>query len=204
MLTTRLMGDPRNHLVWLDMEMTGLDPETDVPLQVAIIITDAELTELDSLEITIWQPNDQLDRMQPVVRKMHDENGLTRAVKRSEVALLEAERKLLALLARWVKPGEGILAGNSIHQDRRFLQRYFPAVHGYLHYRMVDVSTIKELARRWYGPEALAPKQTSDHTALADARASIRELAHFRAVLFRPVDDLGPPSAPAEATSARE
>jgi oligoribonuclease len=187
------MGDPRNHLVWLDMEMTGLDPETDVPLQVAVIITDGELVELDSLELTIWQPNDVLERMQPVVRKMHEDNGLTRAVRKSEVALHEAERKILALIARWVKPGEGILAGNSIHQDRKFLQRYFPAVHGYLHYRMVDVSTVKELARRWYGPEALAPKQTSDHTALADTRASIRELAHFRAVLFRPSDALGAP-----------
>lgn len=179
------MGEPRNHLVWLDMEMTGLDPGHDVPLQVAVVITDGELVELDALEMTIWQPDAVLDQMQPVVRKMHQENGLTKAVKKSDTSLNEAEKKLLAVLARWVKPGEGILAGNSIHQDRRFLQRYFPAVHGYLHYRMVDVSTIKELARRWYGPEALAPKATSDHTALSDTRASIRELAHFRSVLFR-------------------
>ncbi len=196
------MSDPRHHLVWLDMEMTGLDPETDVPLQVAAVITDAELVELDAVEFTIWQPDAVLDRMQPVVRKMHNENGLTKAVRKSEVALLEAERKLLAMLARWVRPGEGILAGNSIHQDRRFLHRYFPAVHGYLHYRMVDVSTVKELAKRWYPPEATGAKQSSDHTALSDARASIRELAHYRAVLFRTADDLGSPPAPDTAKPA--
>ena len=189
------MGEPRHHLVWLDMEMTGLDPETDVPLQLAVIITDSELVELDHVEYVIWQPDEILDRMQPIVRKMHADNGLTKAVKKSEMSLHEVEKKVLALLGRWVKPGEGILAGNSIHQDRRFLQRYFPAVNGYLHYRMVDVSTIKELARRWYGPEALAPKETSDHTALSDTRASIKELAHYRAVLFRAPDDLGAPPA---------
>ena len=179
------MGDPSNHLVWLDMEMTGLDPNTDVPLQVAVIITDADLAELDALELTIWQPDSILDQMQPFVRKMHSDNGLTKAVRRSETSVLEAERKLLSLIARWVKPGEGILAGNSIHQDRRFLQRYFPSVHGYLHYRMVDVSTIKELARRWYGIEALAPKAASEHTALSDTRASIKELEHFRRGIFK-------------------
>lgn len=184
------MGEPRNHLVWLDMEMTGLEPEVDVPLQIAAVMTDGELVELDAMELTIWQPDAILDAMQPVVRKMHADNGLTKAVRRSEVSLHEAQKKLLAMLARWIKPGEGILAGNSIHQDRRFLQRYFPAVHGYLHYRMVDVSTIKELARRWYGPDALAPKATSDHTALSDTRASIKELAHFRSVLFRSPEEL--------------
>lgn len=188
------MAESRNHLVWLDMEMTGLDPETDVPLQVAAIITDSELNELDSIEHTIWQPDEVLARMQPIVRNMHDANGLTKAVRASETSLLDAERKLLALLARWLKPGEGILSGSSIHQDRKFLQRYFPSVHGYLHYRMVDVSTVKELAKRWYPPEALAPKGASDHTALSDTRASIRELKHFRAVLFRDPSDLGKPA----------
>lgn len=204
MLSRHAMGDPRNHLVWLDMEMTGLDPEIDVPLQVAVILTDENLVELDALELTIWQPDEILNRMQPIVRKMHADNGLTRAVKRSETSLLEAERKVLALIARWVRPGEGILAGNSIHQDRRFLQRYFPSVHGYLHYRMVDVSTIKELARRWYGPEALAPKETSEHTALSDTRASIRELAHFRRVLFRPADELEAAGVPLSKASETE
>lgn len=185
------MAESQNHLVWLDMEMTGLDPEVDVPLQVAVVITDSELNELDAAEYTIWQPSSVLERMQPFVQKMHDDNGLTRAVKKSDTALHDAEKKLLQVLGKWVKPGEGILAGNSIHQDRKFLQRYFPAVHGYLHYRMVDVSTIKELARRWYGPEALAPKETSAHTALSDTRASIKELEHYRKVLFRAADALG-------------
>lgn len=179
------MADPTDHLVWLDMEMTGLEPETDVPLQIAVVITDSNLTELDSLELTVWQPDAVLNLMPPVVRKMHEDNGLTKMVRKSNMAVNDAQKKILALLARWIKPGEGILAGNSIHQDRRFLQKYFPAVHGYLHYRMVDVSTIKELVRRWYGVEALAPKAPSDHTALSDTRSSIRELAHFRKMIFK-------------------
>ncbi|MBX2813796.1 MAG: oligoribonuclease [Myxococcales bacterium] len=178
------MADPNDHLVWLDMEMTGLDPETDVPLQIALVVTDGNLMELDAIEITIWQSDAVLLQMQPFVRRMHEENGLTKAVRKSEISTAEAEKKILAVLARWLKPGDGILAGNSIHQDRRFLQRYFPAIHGYLHYRMVDVSTLKELARRWYGTEALATKATSEHTALSDVRGSIQELTHFRKKIF--------------------
>ena len=180
------MSDSRDLLVWLDMEMTGLDPEVCVPLQVAIVITTAELQELDSMELTIWQPEEQLARMQPIVRKMHTENGLTEAVRKAEVSAHEAERKMLAMIARWTKPGEGILAGNSIHQDRRFLAAYFPAVNGYLHYRMVDVSTIKELARRWYGTDVLFSKNASQHTALSDIRESIRELDHYRKAVMKP------------------
>jgi oligoribonuclease len=90
-------------------------------------------------------------------------------------------------LARWLRPGEGVLCGNSIHQDRRFLDRYFPVLNGYLHYRMVDVSTLKELAKRWYGSEALYTKGAADHTALADVRESIKELSHYRQSILKPV-----------------
>ncbi len=180
------MSDSRDYLVWLDMEMTGLDPVTCVPVQVAMVITSPELTELDCMEVTIWQPEEKLAVMAPIVRRMHTENGLLSKIRSSEHALNDAERQMLSFLGRWVRPGEGVLAGNSIHQDRRFLSAYFPVVNGYLHYRMVDVSTLKELARRWYGPEALMNKGASEHTALADIRESIRELAHYRRAIFKP------------------
>ena len=180
-----VMSEAREPLVWLDMEMTGLDPERCAPIEVAVLITSPDLDELDSMEMVIWQPPEVLDRMEPFVRRMHTENGLLSKVRASEFSVADAEKKILSLLARWTKPGEGVLSGNSIHQDRRFLARYFPTVHGYLHYRMVDVSTVKELARRWYGAEALFTKGNSDHTALADIRSSVAELKHYRSTLFR-------------------
>ena len=178
------MTASREPLVWLDMEMTGLDPETDVPVEVAVVITDPDLQELESYEAVIWQPERALEGMQPIVRRMHTENGLIDKIRSSPSSLLEVERQLLQLIARWCKPNEGVLAGNSIHQDRRFIVRHFPTVNGYLHYRMVDVSTIKELVKRWYDADKLPEKQASDHTALADIRASIRELQHYRTHVF--------------------
>ena len=180
------MSESKEVLVWLDMEMTGLDPEVDVPIEVAMVITTAELEELDYGEAAIWQPESQLERMLPVVRDMHTANGLINKVRKATGSVADAERMMLSLLARWTRPKEGVLCGNSIHQDRRFLAKYFPTVHGYLHYRMVDVSTLKELARRWYGSEALYVKAESNHTALTDARASIAELKHFRKTILRP------------------
>ena len=180
------MAESREPLVWLDMEMTGLDPERCAPIEVAIVMTTPELEELDHMEMVIWQPDEVLDRMEPFVRRMHTDNGLLAKVKASEFSLADAERKMMAVLARWTKPGEGVLSGNSIHQDRRFIAKYFPTVHGYLHYRMVDVSTLKELSRRWYGPEALYAKGNTDHTALSDVRSSIAELKHYRAAVFKP------------------
>ncbi len=179
------MSEAREPLVWLDMEMTGLDPDRCSPIEVALLMTTPELEELDAMEMVIWQPNEVLDRMEPFVRRMHTDNGLLERVRASEFSVADAERRMLTMLARWTKPGEGVLAGNSIHQDRRFLARYFPTVHGYLHYRMVDVSTIKELARRWYGPEVLFNKGNTDHTALADVRSSIAELKHYREAVFK-------------------
>ena len=173
-------------LVWLDMEMTGLDPEVDVPIEVAMVITSSELEERDHAEMVIWQPDSQLERMLPIVREMHTANGLLEKVRKASTSVADAERMMLSLLKKYTEPKEGVLCGNSIHQDRRFLAKYFPVINGYLHYRMVDVSTVKELARRWYGSEVLYPKLESDHTALTDTRASIAELKHFRAKIMRP------------------
>lgn len=186
MLFAAPMANESGPLVWLDMEMTGLDPETCVPIEVALVITDGELVEAGSYETVIWQPPAALDRMDPFVRKMHTKNGLLEKVRRSETGVAVAERKMIELLTKHAGYRQGVLAGNSIHQDRRFLCRYFPVFEGMLHYRMVDVSSLKELAKRWYGAPALVDKGEGDHTALADIRASMDELSHYRKVMFKP------------------
>ncbi len=179
------MEDEKVPLVWLDMEMTGLEPDTCVPLQVAVVITDSDLKELDAADVTIWQPEQVLERMDPFVRRMHTDNGLLDRVRTSEDSLTQAEKKMLQVIAKWCPLGTGILSGNSIHTDRRFVKAYFPMLEGYLHYRMVDVSSIKELVHRWYGRGALFTKHQQKHTALEDVRESIAELRHYRELVMR-------------------
>lgn len=179
-------GPSKNHLVWLDMEMTGLDPEACVPVQVAIVITDSNLEELDAMEVDIWQPESALESMVPIVKKMHTENGLIERIRKSEVSLQQAEQRMMSMLVRWCPYREGVLAGNSIHQDRRFLTRYFPTFEGYLHYRMIDVSSLKELVRRWYGGAASFNKAAGMHTALSDIRDSLAELRYYRQSFMKP------------------
>ncbi len=171
-------------LIWLDMEMTGLDPDICVPIEVAIIVTDSNLAELGSMEGVVHQPDTALASMDDFVRKMHTHNGLLDKVRAATESLAEVEERMCALVKNHVAPGGGVLAGNSIHTDRRFVDRYFPRLAKLLHYRMVDVSSLKELVRRWYGEDALFAKPESDHTALRDIRTSIAELAHYRAELF--------------------
>lgn len=179
-------------LIWLDMEMTGLEPDVCVPLQVAIVVTTKDLEEVAAQEWTIWQPESRLETMSPFVRRMHTENGLLEQVRSSRNSVLDVERQMIAMLLAHCrpptaegKPGEGVLAGNSIHQDRRFLEVYFPVFSGLLNYRMVDVSTLKELVRRWLGPEGSFSKGASQHTALSDARESVAELRHYRKILTK-------------------
>jgi oligoribonuclease len=166
--------------VWLDLEMTGLDDKTCVILQMAVIITDGALNELAMFEQTVWQPDSALETMTPFVRQMHTDNGLLAAVRASTVSLAEAEQKALEVVTQHVPYKKGILAGNSIWQDRRFLLRHMPHFEQYLHYRQIDVSTIKVLARQWYGGKGEAPSKTPTHTALEDIRASIAELKWYR------------------------
>lgn len=182
------MGNTKiNPLVWLDMEMTGLDPETCVPIQVAIVMTDNDLNEIEALELNIWQPESALEPMEPYVRNMHTDNGLLDAIRACDTSVHQAEQKMLGFLSRHCDFREGILAGNSIHQDRKFLDRYFPAFSGFLHYRMIDVSSLKELVRRWYGSEyQFVKSDAANHTALADIRESIAELEHYRAAFMMP------------------
>ncbi|MFW6194947.1 MAG: oligoribonuclease [Chloroflexota bacterium] len=174
-----------NRLVWLDLEMTGLDPETDVIVQIAIVITDRDLNEVaDPLELTIWQPPEELSRMIPFVRAMHEKTGLLRQAQESETSVADAEREALALVSLHCSYRTARLCGNSICQDRRFLARHMPALENYLHYRMIDVSTVKELAGWWYGIHHRKP-EGAQHTALWDARQSIEELKFYRERIFK-------------------
>lgn len=170
--------------VWLDLEMTGLDDKTCVILQMAVIITDGSFNEVAMLEQTIWQPESALETMTPFVRQMHTDNGLLAKVRASQTSQADAESKALALLAEHVPYKKGILAGNSIWQDRRFLLRHMPSFEQFLHYRQIDVSTVKILARQWYGGKGDAPGKPSSHTALEDIRASIAELKWYRDKCF--------------------
>jgi oligoribonuclease len=174
------------NLVWLDLEMTGLDPSVDVILQAALVITTADLEPLDELAVDVAQPDEALARMSPFVREMHTRTGLVERVRRSTVELAEAERRLLERVSAWC-PSPATLCGNSIWNDRRFIARYMPALDRTLHYRVVDVSSIKVLAERWYGEGAVFVKPAAGaHDATVDVKRSIAELRHYRATLFRP------------------
>lgn len=175
-----------NALAWIDLEMTGLDAEQDVILQAALIVTDADLNPLEEMVCDIWQPDSALARMTPFVRDMHEKNGLIERVRASKVDVRTAERKLLERVAGWCSY-PATICGNSIGMDRRFIDRYMPGLAGYLHYRMVDVTSVKLLAKLWYGDGSTFQKsEAGAHDALVDIRASIAELAHYRAKVFKP------------------
>jgi oligoribonuclease len=182
-------------LAWMDLEMTGLDPERHVILEVAMIVTDDDLHIVAEAEPLILQATEaQLAEMDKVVQEMHATNGLLDEVRASELTLAEAEQRTLKFLKQWCpNHGQVPLCGNSIGTDRRFLARYMPQVEGWLHYRSVDVSSLKELAKRWYPPVlAGLPQKDSHHRALEDIRDSIDELRYYRTALFRP-EASGPP-----------
>lgn len=171
-------------LVWMDLEMTGLDPERCAILEIGVIVTGADLAPLAEIERVIWQPPEVLDRMDPFVRQMHTDNGLLDRVRASTVSLERAERDVFTTIQKHCGPQTGILSGSSIHTDRTFIARYMPLVERYLHYRHVDVSTLKTLAGAWYPEAPPFEKPGANHTALADLRESIRELAHYRDRFF--------------------
>lgn len=187
-----LVSDNHHHpvqppppLVWLDLEMTGLDPDTCTILEAAVIVTGDDLQELDEgLHIVIHQSDGVLDAMDDWCTRQHGQSGLTEAVRRSTVNIARAEEQILAYLRRFTRPGESPLCGNSVGHDRRFLVRHMPALAEFLHYRVVDVSTIKELVRRWY-PALAIPQKGDRHRALDDVRDSIAELRFYRDTVFR-------------------
>ena len=183
-------------LVWMDLEMTGLDPAKDVIVEIATIVTDDELEIVaEGPDLVVHQPDEALAVMDPVVVEMHTASGLLRAITASTITLQEAGAATLAFIKEHVPEARTVpLCGNSIGTDRRFLAIYLPEIEDHLHYRSVDVSTIKELTRRWY-PGALeaTPRKATAHRALDDIRESIDELRWYRDNVFRPAGPLDPP-----------
>lgn len=191
-----------DRLVWIDCEMTGLDLTRDALVEVAVLVTDAELNVLgDGIDLVIRPPDSALEQMPDVVRRMHTASGLLEALP-GGVTMEKANEAVLDYIQQHVsEPGKAPLAGNTVHMDRLFLARDMPEVEGWLHYRNVDVSSIKELARRWYPRVYFAsPEKTGNHRALGDIRDSIDELRYYRRTLFVPMP--GPTSDESRAAAA--
>jgi oligoribonuclease len=190
-------------LVWIDCEMTGLDLGKDALIEVAALVTGPDLDILgEGIDLVIHADDAALDAMPEVVREMHAKSGLTDEVRRSTVTMAEAEQAVLAYIKQYVpNPRSAPLCGNSIATDRGFLARDMPALDDFLHYRMIDVSSIKELARRWYPRVYFGqPQKGLAHRALADIRESIRELEYYRRTVFVPLP--GPDVDQARAIAA--
>jgi oligoribonuclease len=189
-----------DHLVWVDCEMTGLDVDRDILIEVAALVTDSDLTVLGTgVDVVIHADDAALESMVEVVREMHDKSGLTDAVRASTVTVDQAEQMIMDYIKIYIaEPRTAPLCGNSIATDRGFLARQMPLFDQYLHYRMIDVSSIKELCRRWY-PRAYfgQPAKGLAHRALADIQESIRELEYYRRTVFVP-----PPGPDVEAAKA--
>ena len=174
-------------LLWIDLEMTGLDYNHDVILEIATIVTDSNLTMLhEGLSLVIHQPDSVLMNMNDWCKEHHEKSGLVDDVRNSFLSLAEAQDQTREYIARWCDPQTAPLCGNTVFQDRSFLRRYMPLVDGFLHYRIVDVSSIKEVVRRWYAgnPAAHFPKQDR-HRAFTDINESIQELQHYRNHFFK-------------------
>ncbi|MGR2740299.1 oligoribonuclease [Billgrantia sp. Q4P2] len=179
--------EPRQDLlVWIDLEMTGLEPERERIIEVATLITDNDLNLIaEGPVIAVHQSDDLLAAMDEWNQKTHGESGLVERVKQSRIDTAEAERQTLEFLKAYVSPGSSPMCGNSVHQDRRFLEREMPELLAFFHYRNLDVSTLKELAKRW-NPGALAGfSKRNTHQALDDIRESLAELAHYRNTFLR-------------------
>jgi oligoribonuclease len=174
-------------LVWIDLEMTGLKPDTDAIIEIATVVTDRELNVLaDGPVLAIHQSDEVLARMDEWNQRQHGSSGLLARVRASGTSVAEAERRTLEFLTPLVNPGSSPMCGNSICQDRRFLARGMPQLEAFFHYRNLDVSTLKELARRWAPSVAESFAKQGTHLAYADIHESIRELRHYRAQLFAP------------------
>lgn len=175
------MAQDQNHLIWLDMEMTGLEPDTDRIIEIAIVITDSQLnTVAEAPVIAVHQPDSALDRMDQWNRDTHGKSGLTDRVKASTIGEADAEAQMLAFLQQYVPARSSPMCGNSVCQDRRFLARYMPQLEAWFHYRNLDVSTLKELARRWRPEVYKGVVKKGKHEALSDIYESIGELCHYR------------------------
>ena len=174
-------GSDEGRLIWIDLEMTGLDTDRDSILEIATVVTDAQLNVLaEGPELAIAHPLAALEAMDDWNRNQHGKSGLWRRVLEEGVGMAEAERRTLDFLRQWVGTGDSPMCGNSICQDHRFLHRLMPELERHFHYRNLDVSTLKELARRWAPQVLVGFEKESAHTALSDVRDSIAELRHYR------------------------
>ncbi|XP_049324846.1 small fragment nuclease [Astyanax mexicanus] len=174
-------------MVWVDLEMTGLDIEKDQIIEMACIITDSNLNILaEGPNLIINQPNELLDGMSDWCKEHHGNSGLTQAVRDSKISLQQAEYEFLSFIRQHTPPGQCPLAGNSVHADKKFLDKYMPQFMRHLHYRIIDVSTVKELCRRWFpGDYKLAPQKKASHRALDDIQESIKEMQYYRVNIFK-------------------
>lgn len=172
---------PKGNLVWIDLEMTGLEPETDLIIEIATIVTDSELNVLaEGPTLAIHQGDEVLENMNPWCIDQHGRSGLTQRVRESKTSLAEAEQQTIEFISQYVEKGVSPLCGNSVHQDRRFMYKYMVELESWFHYRNLDVSTLKELAKRWRPDVAAGVKKQGSHLALDDIRDSINELKHYR------------------------
>jgi oligoribonuclease len=180
------MSAGQERLIWVDLEMTGLNPDTDVIIEIATVVTDADLTILaEGPVIAVHQSDEVLERMDDWNQRQHTQSGLKARVRASQTGTREAESLTLEFLRRHVPANSSPMCGNSVCQDRRFLYRHMPELAAHFHYRNLDVSTVKEIAKRWR-PDLPPFNKDSSHLALEDIKDSIAELAYYRAHLFRP------------------
>ena len=178
----------KGNMVWIDLEMTGLDPGRDVIIEVAVLITDGDLNIIaDGPDFAIHRTTEELSVMNDWNRRTHHGSGLIKRVKASDITIDQAAAEVLEFVQQWTVEGNSPLCGNSVHQDRRFLYGEMPRLIDWLNYRIVDVSTVKELAKRWYPDLAKFVKQ-EQHRAMDDIRESIDELRWYREKIFRPTD----------------
>lgn len=175
-----------SHLIWIDLEMTGLDTQNDHIIEIATVVTDKDLNVLaEGPVLAIHQPDSVLAAMDEWNTRQHGQSGLVARVQASPITMAEAERQTLAFLQQWVPERTSPMCGNTICQDRRFLARQMPQLEAYFHYRNLDVSTVKELARRWAPAVLQGVKKEGSHLALEDIRDSIEELRHYRTHFFK-------------------
>jgi oligoribonuclease len=180
MTDTALAKDDSN-LIWIDLEMTGLYPDRDRIIEIAVVVTDAQVTtRIEGPVFAIHQSDSTLDAMDAWNKGTHGRSGLVERVKASEIDEAHAQAQVIEWLSQYVKAGKSPMCGNSICQDRRFLANHMPALEAFFHYRNLDVSTLKELARRWKPAALEGIKKAQAHTALADVHESIDELLHYR------------------------